>query len=152
MLSGREFTRADDENAAPVAIVNQTMVARYWAGRDPIGRRLQVKGRWTRVVGVAADSKYESMREVSQPFFYVPLRQDFVIGPSLNIRTDQSLQSISNALVREVHAMDENLAVYEMITLQEQVKRRPRRNWRRSRWSRSWEGWRFFLPVLACME
>ena len=69
LLSGREFTRADDENAALVAIVNQTMAARYWRGQNPIDRRLQVKGRWVRVIGVAADSKYESMRESPKAIF-----------------------------------------------------------------------------------
>jgi predicted permease len=123
LLSGREFTRADDENASLVAIVNQTMAARYWRDQDPIDRRLQVKGRWVRVIGVAADSKYESMRESPKPFLYVPLLQDFVIGPALNIRTTQSLQSISAALLREVHALDGNLALYETITFQEQVDR-----------------------------
>jgi len=123
LLSGREFTRTDDENAPLVAIVNQTMTARYWRGQDPIGQRLQVKGRWARVVGVAADSKYESMRELPKPFFYVPLLQDFVRGPALNIRTTQSLQTISAALINQVHALDGNLALYETITLQEQVDR-----------------------------
>jgi macrolide transport system ATP-binding/permease protein len=123
LLSGREFTRADDESAPLVAIVNRTMMTRYWGGQDPIGRRLQVKGRWARVVGVAADAKYESMREAPRPFFYVPLRQDFVQGPALNIRTNQALPSMLAALVREVHALDANLALYEMITLQEQVNR-----------------------------
>jgi putative ABC transport system permease protein len=123
LLSGREFTRADDENAPLVAIVNRTMVARYWGGQDPVGHRLQVKGRWVRVVGVAADSKYESMRESPKPFFYVPLRQDFVREPALNIRTTGSRENISAAVLREVHALDANLALYEMITLQEQVNR-----------------------------
>ena len=123
LLSGREFTRTDDETAPLVAIVNRTMMLRYWGGEDPIGRRLQVKGRWARVVGVAADSKYESMRETPKPFFYVPLRQDFVRGPALNIRTTQPLESMLAALVREVHRLDPNLALYEMITLREQVNR-----------------------------
>jgi len=123
LLSGREFTRTDDETAPLLAIVNRTMMLRYWGGEDPIGRRLEVKGRWARVVGVAADSKYESMRETPKPFFYVPLRQDFVRGPALNIRTTQPLESMLAALVREVHRLDPNLALYEMITLQEQVNR-----------------------------
>ena len=123
LLSGREFTRADDENAPLVAIVNQTMAARYWRDQDPIDRRLQVNGRWVRVIGVAADSKYEGMRESPKPFFYVPLLQDFVRGPALYIRSAQPLQSISAALLREVHALDPNLALYETITLQEQVDR-----------------------------
>ena len=123
LLSGREFMRADDENAPLVAIVNQTMAARYWRDQDPIDRRLQVRGRWVRVIGVAADSKYESMRESPKPFFYVPLLQDFVRGPALYIRSAQPLQSIAAALLREVHALDGNLALYETITLQEQVNR-----------------------------
>jgi putative ABC transport system permease protein len=57
------------------------------------------------------------------PFFYIPLRQDFVREPALNIRTSQPLSTIRAALVREVHALDRNLALYEMITLQEQVNR-----------------------------
>ena len=123
LLSGREFSKSDDENALPVAIVNRTMTTRYWGSQDPIGRRLQVKGRWARVVGVAEDSKYESMRETAKPFFYVPLPQDFVREPDLNIRTTQSLQGTSAAVLRQVHALDQNLALYEMITLQEQVNR-----------------------------
>jgi predicted permease len=123
LLSGREFTRTDDENAPLVAIVNRTMMMRYWRGQDPVGRRLQVKGRWARVVGVAADSKYESMRETPKPFFYVPLSQDFERGPALYIRTNQPLSSLLTALLHEVHALDPNLALYEMITLQEQVNR-----------------------------
>jgi predicted permease len=123
LVSGREFTRADDENAALVAVVNQTMAARYWRGQNPVGQRLQVKGQWVQVVGVAADSKYESMRETPKPFFYVPLRQDFVRGGGLNIRTTQPLRTIEAEVAREVRALDGNLALYEMITLQEQVDR-----------------------------
>jgi macrolide transport system ATP-binding/permease protein len=123
LVSGRQFLRDDDENAPLVAIVNQTMAARYWGGQDPVDRRLQVNGRWVRVIGITADSKYESMRESAKPFFYVPLRQDFVRGPVLYIRSAQTPQSISAALLREVHALDANLALYETITLQEQVDR-----------------------------
>jgi predicted permease len=123
LFSGREFTRSDDENAPSVAIVNRTMVERYWRGQDPIGRRLQVKGGWARVVGVAADSKYESIGETPKPFFYVPLRQDFDPEPDLYIRTTQSLQSTSAAVLREVHVLDQGLALYGTITLQEQVNR-----------------------------
>jgi predicted permease len=123
LLSGREFTRADDENAPRVAIVNQTMIARCWRGQNPIGQRLQVKGNWVLVVGVVKDSKYYSMEETPRPFFYVPLRQYFTIEPDIHIRSMQPLQTIQTALTREVRALDPNLTPYEMITLQEQVNR-----------------------------
>jgi macrolide transport system ATP-binding/permease protein len=123
LLSGREFTRADDEKAALVAVVNETMAAQYWRGRNPIGERVQVKGRWMQVVGVAMDSKYESVREAPKPFFYVPLRQNFDRSAGLYIRTPLSPETMATALAREVHALDPDLALYEVITLQEELDR-----------------------------
>jgi predicted permease len=123
LVSGREFTRADDGKAALVAVVNETMAARFWRGKNPIGERVQVKGRWMQVVGVAKDSKYQSVREAPQAFFYVPRRQNFSVGASLYIRTPLSPEAMAAALAREVHALDGNLAAYEVITLQEQLER-----------------------------
>ncbi len=123
LVQGREFTRADDEKAEPVAVVNQTMAAQYWQGKDPIGQRVQVKGRWMKVVGVAKDSKYESVRETPKPFFYVPRRQNWTIGGGLYIRTPLSAESMATAVAREVRALDVRLAPFEMIPMQEQVDR-----------------------------
>jgi predicted permease len=123
LRSGREFTRADNETAAPVAIVNDAMVAQYWRGEDPVGKRLQVNGQWRQVIGVAKVSKYQSVRENPKPFFYLPLRQDSTAGTALNMRTHLSAETIASALAREVHALDANLAPYEVITLQEQMDR-----------------------------
>jgi len=123
LLSGREFTRADNETAPPIAIVNDVMAAQYWRGDNPIGKRLQVKGQWMQVVGVAKVSKYQSVRENPMPFFYVPLRQNFSVGAALNIRTQMPPETIAAELAREVHALDANLAPYEVITLQEQMDR-----------------------------
>jgi len=53
---------------------------RVLGGKNPIGERVQVKGQWMQVVGVAKDSKYQSVREAPKPFFYVPLRQNFSRG------------------------------------------------------------------------
>jgi macrolide transport system ATP-binding/permease protein len=123
IVSGREFSRADDENAAPVAVVNETMAARYWRGRDPIGQRVQVQGRWMQVVGVAKNSKYSSVREAPKPFFYVPQRQNSTVGAALNIRTALRPETMATALAREIHALDANVAPFEVITLQEQLDR-----------------------------
>ena len=123
LAAGREFTRADDENAAPVAVVNETMAQRYWNGRSPLGGRLQLKGRWMQVIGIAKDSKYSSVREKPTPFFFVALRQNNLRGGVLNIRTPLAPQTTAAALGREVHALDPNIAPYELITMQEQLER-----------------------------
>jgi predicted permease len=123
VLSGREFTRSDNETAAPVAVVNEVMAAKYWPGRNPLGERLQVKGRWMTVVGVAKLSKYDNVRETPKAFFYVPLRQNFSLMAVLIIRTPLTAEAIAPALTREIHSLDGDLAPYEVITLQEQLDR-----------------------------
>jgi predicted permease len=123
LVSGREFTRADDERGALVAIVNATMAAQYWRGRNPIGERVQVRDQWMQVVGVAKDSKYRGVRETAKPFFYVPRRQNFSVGAALFIRTPLNPETVAVALAREVHALDASLSPYELITLQEQLDR-----------------------------
>src|SRR5258707_8030453 len=118
LVAGREFTRADDEKAALVAVVNETMAQRYWQGRSPLGQRLQLTGGWMQVVGIAKDSKYSSLREKPTPFSFAPLRQNSLRGSVLNIRTPLAPQTMATAIAREVHALDSNLAPYEVITMQ----------------------------------
>jgi len=122
LISGREFTRADNETAPLVAVVNEAMAAQFWRGQDPVGRRVQAKGRWLEVVGVAKMSKYQTLTETPRPFFYVPIRQS-ALGQVLQIRTPLSPETMAKALAREVHALDANLAPGEVITMQEQIDR-----------------------------
>jgi predicted permease len=123
LVAGREFTRADDEKTALVAVVNESMAQRYWQGRSPLGQRFQLKGRWMQVVGIAKDSKYSSVRELPTPFFFAPLRQNSLRGSVLNIRTPLTPETMATAIAREVQALDSNVAPYEVITMQEQLDR-----------------------------
>src|SRR5499427_1120733 len=121
IVSGREFLRTDDENAPPLAIINETMAAKYWPGKDPLGQRLKAKDRWLQIVGVAKDSNYHTKTETPVPLFYVPLRQNFRVQNSLLIRTRETPGAIMNALAREVHALDPNLAPLITDRLQDQI-------------------------------
>ena len=123
LVSGREFTRADNETAPLVAVVDETMAAQFWRGVDPVGRRVQVKGRWMQVVGVAHNVRYRNLFETPKPFFYVPLRQNFSATTALHIRTTQGPAAFAPSLNREIHALDANVAPSELITMREQVER-----------------------------
>jgi predicted permease len=122
LVAGREFTQADNESGPPVAVVNEVMAAQFWRGRDPVGSRVQVKGRWLQVVGVAKMSKYRNLTEIARPFFYVPMRQSSM-GVNIQIRAQLSPETMRKVLVREIHAIDENLAPGELIPMQEHVDR-----------------------------
>ena len=121
IVSGREFMRTDDENAPPLAIINETMAAKYWPGKDPVGQRLKAKDRWLQIVGIAKNSNYHSKTETPIPFFYVPLRQNFRVQNSLVIRTRETPGAMMTALAREVHALDPNLAPLITERLQDQI-------------------------------
>ena len=122
LVSGREFTPADNESAAPVAIVDEGLAAQYFRGKDPVGRRIQLKGKWLTVVGVARVAKYRSLTEAPKPFFYVPMRQS-TTGSNFVIRTSLAPDTLARMLAREIHAIDPNLAPGEVITMQETVER-----------------------------
>ncbi len=122
LIRGREFSRADDETRAPVAIVDETMAERFWQGADPVGRRLRVNDRWLMVVGIARTVKYRNLLETPRPFFYVPLRQNFSAAAALQIRTPRP-SSLSTALLQAIHSLDPNLSPGEILTMRTQVDR-----------------------------
>jgi len=121
IVSGREFMRTDNENMPPVAIINETMAAKYWPGKDPVGQRLKSKDRWLQIVGITKNSNYRSKTETPVPFFYVPLRQNFRVQNSLLIRTPETPGAMMKAIAREVHALDSNLAPLITERLQDQI-------------------------------
>jgi predicted permease len=123
LVSGREFSRGDDESSAPVAVINETMATRFWKDRIPLGDRVQIKGRSYTIVGIAKDAKYDSVRESSRPFFYLSTRQANRSGSVLFVRTFLAPDAVARALAREVHNLDPNLAPYEVITMKEQLDR-----------------------------
>ena len=76
--SGRWLAREDDEKAPDVAVVNQAMARRFWAGQDPLGRRFRIgpPGRpWVTVVGIAGDVRHNGITGVVKAKFYRPYTQ-----------------------------------------------------------------------------
>jgi macrolide transport system ATP-binding/permease protein len=123
LVSGREFTNADHETAQPVAIINEPMAAKYWGSRNPIGTRLAVKDRAFEVVGVARVSRYSSLREPDQPFFYVPLRQVFAGRVVLSVKTGRQTADVASALTGAIRSLDPTLIAYDVVTVRDRIAR-----------------------------
>jgi predicted permease len=123
ILSGREFTRSDNETTYPAVIVNQLMVQKYWHGVDPVGKRVQLGDQSMLVVGVAKDSKYSSFVEFPQPFLYVCAGQVPLVSADLVIRTSQSSGTVSSELLREVRSLDSGLGMGEVVPMREHMNR-----------------------------
>jgi putative ABC transport system permease protein len=124
LLRGRVFSEFDNETAPQVAIINQTMASQFWPNEDPIGKRFSVKSiggasMQVNVVGVAANSKYMSITEEPIPYFYVPLRQNFMSMRALQIRTSVPPLSVINSVRKEINRFAPELPISELRTMRE---------------------------------
>jgi predicted permease len=142
LLRGRNFTAADNENTAPVAIVNQAFARRFFkSGEDPLnqhfGLDLPENARTFRIVGIVRDAKFAGwgLNKPARPMFYVPLAQkanykdemmkrvelqSFFIG-GIMLVTNASPGILEPLLTRVLAAIDSNLTINSVRTMQQQV-------------------------------
>jgi putative ABC transport system permease protein len=82
ILAGRDFNVHDTKESPDVAIINQAMASKFFAGSNPIGKFYRTEGSKpgemtsTEVVGLVKDAKYGELRETARPTAYVPASQD----------------------------------------------------------------------------
>jgi predicted permease len=120
ILHGRAFLESDDERAPLVAIVNQTMAARFWPGQNPLGKRFRAGAADSpllQVVGVAEDGKYVSVSESRLPYFYLPLAQNYNSMRILQVRSLASLEELSGRVQREIRVLDPDMPVTDLRTM-----------------------------------
>jgi predicted permease len=127
LVKGREFALSDGANSPQVAIINESLAQRYFAGREPLGAHF-VFGAGDKVkpdiqiVGVVKDSKHASVREKSRPFVYIPYGQRKTIGNiTFYVKTKQEAGVMATTLRQEVQRLDGNLPIYDLKTLAQQI-------------------------------
>jgi predicted permease len=121
LVEGRNFTVQDNENAPNVMIVNEAFVRRFFAGRNPIGKKIHGWGEWFRVVGVAKDAKYHYLGESTPAYFYVPFRQVFREDMNLAfyVRSKGNPESALASLRTQARALDPNVTVFDAAPMSE---------------------------------
>ena len=79
LLSGRDFTSQDNENAPLVGIVNQSLARRFFREENPLGKRVRwardEQVNWITIIGVAGDIKHFGLDAPEQPALYTPYPQ-----------------------------------------------------------------------------
>jgi predicted permease len=124
LIEGRDFGVLDDERAPRVAILNETLARRYWPGQSAVGRQLRVgSAEHVTVVGVARDSKYQSLVEEPQALLYRPFGQVKSSGFEATLLTKvngdpRRAVGLARSLVSD---MDPNLVVFNLNTLEDRL-------------------------------
>jgi putative ABC transport system permease protein len=119
-LRGRGFNPEDDQHSPLVAIINQTFVNEFFPSQDVLGKRVTILdgNREVEIVGVVADTKYESQREEIKPLLYTPWRQegDAIGEMHFVLRTAGEPTALAASVRKIVHDLDSNLPVTEVST------------------------------------
>jgi predicted permease len=121
LRQGREFGAADNADAPLVAVVNETLVRRFWPHENPIGKHLLV-GRMvqpTEVVGVAADVNNLSLAAAPDPEVYLPFPQRPWSSMNLIIRTAGDPHHWAAAARAAVAGVDRDQPVTAVKTMEE---------------------------------
>jgi predicted permease len=142
ILRGRNFTAADNEATAPVAIVNEAFVKRFFkSDEDPLAQHFgldlpEYAGTFS-IVGVVRDAKFAGFQldKPARPMFYVPLaqtvdyhdelmkklelRSHFIGG--IMLVTKMSPGALEPLLTRMLAELDPNLTINSIRTMQQQI-------------------------------
>lgn len=130
LLTGRTFTAADHATAPLVAIVNTAFVSKLGGERDVVGRRFRFAGDgaaaasdWVTIVGVVPDLGSMKAGEVSRgPVVYRPLAQADERAMTILVRGAGDVTRFANVIRSEVAALDPELPVSRLQTVQEIVE------------------------------
>jgi len=131
LLSGREFSSADQPGGARVVIINQTLAEKFFPGEDPVGKRIAwtgevlrftpFSGEWRTVVGVVGNTQDGGLDAKPRPVVFMPFVQEFAVSGGLVIRAESRAQELAAGATRIVRAIAPRVAIENVLTV-EQIK------------------------------
>ena len=102
VIAGRMITDDDNENSPYVIVINEALARKYFSGRDPLGRQLELGGKDTgmlkpfAIVGILGDQVDASTSQPAQPFLFIPYRQ----VPTTSLYYQVLIKTIVNFVVK----------------------------------------------------
>jgi predicted permease len=125
LIKGRDFTERDTDASPGVVIINEAFARRYFQGEDPLGKRINVSNDQMNpreIVGIIRDAKQNELTSAPNPETYLPhLQAASPRAMTLVIRSNADSARLAGAVQREVWAIDKNLPVSEIRTMEEVV-------------------------------
>jgi predicted permease len=122
LVLGREFDARDTRTSPPVAVVNEALVRRYFPGRSPLGKWINLAGETARreIVGVVRDTQPRTLRAGVPPMLYVSLNQRADPGWGSYLVRGIANPAVAGTALKRV---DSKLRIENVRTLEEDLSR-----------------------------
>lgn len=122
LMQGRDFNAQDVARAPRVVIINETTARRFWPGERAVGKRFRLGGESATIVGVARDSKYESITEEPKAMVYVPIAQARgLFEATLLVKASGDSRTAAGLARSLIADLDPNLVVTNLNTLDDRL-------------------------------
>jgi putative ABC transport system permease protein len=124
LLKGRSITDQDQNDSQNIALINSTMAAQLWPNEDPIGKRIRFPGSekrpqpWRTIVGIVSDVSQYALDKKPPMQIYVPHPQFPTFFNTIVVKTKTDPAAMTGAVRREILAVDQDQAVFNVTTLQ----------------------------------
>ncbi len=127
MLIGREFGPEDNQRSPHVAVVSEILARQCFGNQNPIGRRIADHDDGeVQIVGVVRDSRYGGVRDVPRSVLYMPFFQanlaEAFFDTTFEVRYWGGFSTVLDEVRRQVHAIDPNLPLFRVKTLEVQTR------------------------------
>ena len=126
--AGRALNDRDGASAPQVVVINEAAANKYFPRENPVGQRFGQSFETAgdlEVVGVVADTKYDSVRNAPPPTMYVPFTQQRLIGPmTFELRTAEDPTKTVAAVREAMRRIDPNLPILKISTQTAQIEQR----------------------------
>jgi putative ABC transport system permease protein len=124
LKQGRTFDVRDRAGSPSVILINETAAQKFFPGENPVSKRVAVAGGFAdgaEIIGVIGDQRFQSIEAPPEPDVYiaydqVPQRSGYVF-----VRTAGDPSALAATLRREVQALDPNLPVHDVQTMEQRV-------------------------------
>jgi predicted permease len=128
LMAGREFTRADAQNAPKVAIINQAFARKFNLGDNPLGKHVGLGGgpgtkTDIEIVGMVRDAKYSDVKQQVPPQYFMPFRQQERLGDAyFYVRTSTPPEQMLATIPIVMRKLDASLPINDIKTMETQVR------------------------------
>jgi predicted permease len=126
LIAGRSFSPHDTATSQKVAVISETMAARFFPNGSPLGKRFGTYGRPQKefeIVGVVKDAKYGARAEQMRPMAYYSYAQ--IPQPLSNfvVRFSSAPETIVPQVRQAIKQVNRNLPVDEVVSLSDYIGR-----------------------------